>query len=74
MVPCRASDQFLNAEACAKSGTGLALEPGEASVESIRAAVKRSLTEDVFRQAARRVSADISAMPSPADVAEILAR
>lgn len=67
------ADQFLNAEACAKSGTGIALEPREATVESIRAAVKRLLTEDAFRQAARQISADISTMPSPADVAEILA-
>ncbi|CAM3557179.1 glycosyltransferase [Smaragdicoccus niigatensis] len=68
------ADQFLNGEACAKSGTGLALEPGEATIESIRAAVKRLLTEDAFRQAARQISTDIATMPSPADVAEILAR
>ncbi|MEO5840822.1 MAG: glycosyltransferase [Acidimicrobiales bacterium] len=68
----QAADQFLNAAACAASGTGLTLQPGTVSVESVRDAVSRLLAEASFRSAAERVSREIAAMPSAQDVAQQL--
>lgn len=65
----QAADQFLNAEACARSGIGLTLQPGQVSIESVRGAVGRLLSDDGFRTAAARLSGEIAAMPSPQEVA-----
>ncbi|HUP71595.1 MAG TPA: glycosyltransferase [Acidimicrobiales bacterium] len=68
----QAADQFLNAAACTASGTGLALQPGSVSVEQVRDAVTRLLSEAAFKNATERVSREISAMPSARAVAERL--
>ena len=68
----QAADQFFNAEACVRSGTGLTLQPGEVSVESVRDAVRRLLSEPGFRSAAARVSGEIDDMASPSTVADVL--
>ena len=68
----QAADQFLNAAACDKSGTGITLAPGTATVEEVTAALGRVLSDTSFRTAAERVSGEIAAMPSPHDVAELL--
>ena len=68
----QAADQFLNAATCVASGTGLALQPGNVSVELVRDAVTRLLSEPSFRDAAGRVSREIAAMPSAPEVAERL--
>jgi UDP:flavonoid glycosyltransferase YjiC (YdhE family) len=68
----QAADQFLNAGACAPSGVGLALQPGTVTVDSVREAVSRLLSEPSFRAAATRVSREIAAMPSAQDVAQRL--
>ena len=68
----QAADQFLNAAACATSGTGLSLQPGTVSAEQVRDAVTRLLSDSSFRVAAARVSREIAAMPSAHDVAERL--
>ena len=68
----QAADQFLNAAACAASGAGLTLQPHEATAEAIGAAVSRLLDESSFRDAARKLAAEIAAMPGPADVVSVL--
>jgi UDP:flavonoid glycosyltransferase YjiC (YdhE family) len=68
----QAADQFLNAATAAASGTGLSLLPGNVSVEAVRDAVSRLLTNPSFRSATERVSKEIAAMPSAQAVAERL--
>ena len=68
------ADQFLNAEACRNSGAGLVLEPAEASVDAIAAAVTRLLDDGSFRTRASTVAAEIAAMPGPDEVAAVLER
>lgn len=70
----QAADQFRNAEGGARSGAALALAPGEATPDAIAGAVSRLLTEPTFRMAAGRVAAEIAMMPSPDEVATLLAR
>lgn len=65
----QAADQFLNAAACARSGSGLVVEPGALSVERVRVATGRLLEEPSFRAAARRLRDEIAGMPSPGEVA-----
>jgi UDP-glucoronosyl and UDP-glucosyl transferase len=70
----QAADQFRNAEACVNSGAGLSLQPGTISSEHVIAdAVSRLLSEPGFRDAAGLVSKEIEAMPSPDQVAGLLA-
>lgn len=69
----QAADQFRNAEGGARSGAALVLTPSEADPDAIAAAVGRLLDEASFRAAAVRVAGDIAAMPSPDDVAGVLA-
>lgn len=54
-------------------GAGLTLQPHEATAETIGAAVSRLLNEATFRDAARRLAAEIAAMPGPADIVDVLA-
>jgi UDP:flavonoid glycosyltransferase YjiC (YdhE family) len=68
----QAADQFMNAEAIASSGAGLALVPTEADSESIAAAALRLLDEPGFRERAIGYSKEIILMPSPDDVAKVL--
>ena len=68
----QAADQFFNAAACGRSGIGLSLEPGSVTVEAVRDAVARLLSDSGFRAAAGRVSREIAAMPSAREVAERL--
>ena len=72
-VPKGASDQFRTAMAVQRSGAGLCLAGADATPESIAAATSRLLTEPSFARAARRISAEIAAMPSPDAVARQLA-
>ncbi len=66
----QAADQFFNAAACERSGSGLALQPGAVTVEDVRNAVQRLLSDTAFKSAATRVGAEIAAMPSAKDVAD----
>jgi UDP:flavonoid glycosyltransferase YjiC (YdhE family) len=67
------ADQFLNAAAIAKAGAGLALAPEAAAPDAITDAVRRLLDEPSYRSAAGRIGASIAAMPSPDEVATMLA-
>jgi UDP:flavonoid glycosyltransferase YjiC (YdhE family) len=66
------ADQFLNAAAIAGYGAGLSLLPDAASAEAIGAAVQQLLEDSSYRAAAQRIASSIRAMPTPADVAEVL--
>ena len=68
----QAADQFLNAAACARSGTGIALQPAEMTHEAVASAVQSLLAEDRYRLAAENVRAEIAKMPAPTQVADIL--
>lgn len=67
------ADQFLNAAAAAASGAALALTGDDVTAASIRGAVRRLLDDPRFGQAARRVRAEIEAMPAAAEVVAQLA-
>jgi UDP:flavonoid glycosyltransferase YjiC (YdhE family) len=69
-----AADQFLNAGAAARGGVALVLWPGEASVASVRDALRSVLADTSLREAAERVGTEIAAMPPPEAVAAELAR
>lgn len=66
------ADQFRNAAGGARSGAALALAPGEATGVAVAAAVQRLLDDGAFRTAAASVAQVVAAMPSPAQVAELL--
>lgn len=68
LVLPQGADQFLNAEAAVASGAALALTGADASAEAIRDSVRRLLDEPGFAVAARRVQAEIAAMPSATQV------
>jgi UDP:flavonoid glycosyltransferase YjiC (YdhE family) len=68
----QAADQFINAGQGAASGVALTLAPGEASADAIAGAVGRLLDEPAFAGAARRLAAEIDAMPGPDEVARRL--
>ena len=63
------ADQFRNAAAVEASGAGLRLVGEDATPDAIAAAVGRLLAEASYAAAARRLAAEIAAMPSPDDVA-----
>jgi UDP:flavonoid glycosyltransferase YjiC (YdhE family) len=70
----QAADQFINAGQGAAAGAALALGPAEASAGAIADALGRLLREESFAAAARRVAAEIEAMPGPDEVAGVLER
>ena len=66
------ADQFLNAAAVSSAGAGLSLLPDEAGVDAVSDAVTRLLDDASIRDAARRLSASIAAMPPPDVIAALL--
>ncbi len=71
MLP-QGADQFINAEACTRDGVALALAPPELGSASVRAAAVRLLDDTRFTGAARRLGAEIRAMPGADEVARAL--
>jgi UDP:flavonoid glycosyltransferase YjiC (YdhE family) len=65
----QAADNFLNAESLNRSGAGLVLQPTEVSPENVRLAVKTLLDGRAHADAARLMSDEIAAMPSPEEAA-----
>jgi UDP:flavonoid glycosyltransferase YjiC (YdhE family) len=66
------ADQYLNSEACNRSGIGIVL-PGSPAADDVRDAVLQVLSEPSYAEAAHAVSRDIASMPSPEAVAADLA-
>lgn len=73
LVLPQGADQFFNAEAAAASGAALALTGSDVTAEAIRDGARRLLVEPGFSAVARRVQAEIAAMPPAARVVEQLA-
>lgn len=69
-----AADQFINAAQGAASGAAITLLPDEVSAEAVGHALGRLLGEASFGAAARRLAAEIAAMPGPDEVAGMLER
>ena len=68
----QAADQFRNSEGARRAGVAAVLHPDESSPEAIAGAVRALLTDDALHQRARGVADEISAMPSPAEVVDVL--
>jgi MGT family glycosyltransferase len=68
------ADQPDNAARIAANGAGLALDGRALSVEGVRAALMRVLEEGSFRAAARRLAADIAALPPMDEAAREIER
>ena len=68
----QAADQFRNAAGGVRAGAALALAPDEVTAEAVRTAVTRLLREEAFRRGAGVVATEIAAMPSPAEVVDVL--
>ncbi|WP_406207844.1 DUF1205 domain-containing protein [Kitasatospora sp. NBC_01560] len=64
------ADQFINADAVARRGCGLTTD----EAEEIPEALARLLKDDALRVAAREVRAEMAAQPTPAVLADRLAR
>ncbi len=67
-----AADQFVNAAAAARSGAGIALQPGEVDAAAVSCAVAALLADSGFATATRRVGEEIAAKPTPVDVEDAL--
>jgi len=67
MVNNRVASRRLGA-----AGLAVVLEPGEDTDENVTAAVARVLSEPGFREAARRVAGEISALESPRELMPVL--
>jgi UDP:flavonoid glycosyltransferase YjiC (YdhE family) len=67
LVP-RGADQFENAERCQALGAAKVLMPDELTGESVRDAVATLLEEPSYRDRARELGAEITAMPSPEEL------
>ena len=63
------ADQPINARRVAELGAGLSLDGGTAGVPRLAAAVARVLEEPGYREAARRVAADVATLPPVAEAA-----
>lgn len=68
------ADQPRNAARCTALGAGRALDAVTATPDDIRAATLAVLTEPPYRQAARRLQAELAALPSPGDAVTLLER
>lgn len=68
------ADQPRNAARCTTLGAGLALDAVTATPAAIRTATAAVLTEPAYREAARRLQAEVAALPSPADAVTLLER
>jgi UDP:flavonoid glycosyltransferase YjiC (YdhE family) len=61
-----AADQPENADRCVAAGVGVALPPDGRGPDDVAAATRAVLADGTYRAAARRVAAEIAAMPEPA--------
>jgi UDP:flavonoid glycosyltransferase YjiC (YdhE family) len=72
LVLPQGANQFWNAERCATLGAAIRLLPDEVDAGSVREAVRALLEDPGYRAQARRLAAEIAAMPAPADVVPTL--
>ena len=62
------TDQPMNAAALVAAGAGRALAPEQVNADSLAAELDRVLGDPAIRASARRIAAEIEAMPSAAEV------
>lgn len=72
LCPPQAADQFLNAEASARSGIGLALCPDQAAGTAVTEAVQRLLTEAGIRGSRRSRGGQLAEMPLPEEAIAVV--
>jgi MGT family glycosyltransferase len=72
LVP-QGADNFTNATRCIAAGVGRRLMPEDLNADSLREAVRTVLDDPSYRDAAKRVAAEIAAMPGPDEVIADLA-
>jgi UDP:flavonoid glycosyltransferase YjiC (YdhE family) len=63
-----AADQPENADRCVAAGVGVALPPDAREPADVARAAQTVLEDDVYREAAQRVAAEIADMPDPASL------
>ncbi|HEV1998526.1 MAG TPA: glycosyltransferase [Candidatus Dormibacteraeota bacterium] len=69
----RGADQFLNARLGTEAGVATTVVPEDYSVESVREAVTRVLTDEAIRRRAEQLAIEIASMPDARTVAEQVA-
>ena len=74
LVPGPRLDAPLLARLVEREGAGLVVRSGEAGADSVREATRRLLEEPSHAEAARRLSGEMAAMPSPAEAVRGLPR
>lgn len=67
-------DQPLNAARCRELGVALVLDPVGATPESVREAASTVLGDAAYRERARRIEAEIAALPDPEHGVRLLER
>jgi len=66
------ADNFVNGWLLARGGAGVTIGPEDLTPEAVRDAVRLVLEQPSFRDAARRLAAELAALPEPAEVARTL--
>jgi UDP:flavonoid glycosyltransferase YjiC (YdhE family) len=85
VVPLFSADQWINADAVARAGAGVALDserrtrrvlglPGPGTLDELGAAVRRVLEDSGYRSGARRIADAVRALPSVEATVDVLAR
>jgi len=69
----QAADQFGNATACVHAGAGRDLQPGMVTIDKVRDEMAQLLADPSFGKAAETIGEEMSHMPAPAEVADIIA-
>jgi hypothetical protein len=72
LVLPQGADHFTNADAVVEAGAGARVLPAELTSDAVAATARVLLTDEDARTAARRLAAEIAAMPSPREVARRL--
>ncbi len=67
------ADNFINATLLARVGAAQNLMPGEVTEISVRSGLRSVLDDASHRQSAQLLAEEINAMPSPREVATLLA-
>ena len=69
----QSADNFINAALLARAGAARKLMPGEVTDASVRSGLRSVLDNASYRQRAQLLADEINAMPSPREVASLLA-
>ena len=74
LVLPQGANQFHNAAACVAAGVGRRLLPGAVTPDAVREGVSALLYDPSLRAAARKIQAELAAMPGPERGVELLER